>query len=200
MTETEGLFEDPTELTEDKVEIIASIDDPVPKEIPAQKGKKKREMTPEAKEALLERLAKGRAKAAENRKVKAKAKEIMKKKKEKEQEEARRIVEENAEKEKPVSKAVAPKLRQKATNSDDYNSLKKELAEIKQLLKDRTISESKKVELKETQKELKQEIKESKPVAQKKKEPAPQPVVVPPKVNVYSTLRNRKKKNIRRGF
>lgn len=200
MSEVEGLFEDPIEISKD--EDTPTIEEKTIEKKEEKPKKKRKEMSPEAKKLLLERLAKGRETATQNRKLKSKAKEILKQKRLKEQEEARRIVEEAEVKEKPSSKVITPKLREPTKipvkYSDDYNILKKELAEIKQLLKNKTISESKKEELKETQKELKLEIKEI-----KEEKPAPvvkTPPVVKPKEITFSTIRNRKRKNIRRGF
>lgn len=158
--------------------------------------KVKKPMTEERKKALIENLAKGRATAKKNREVKLKAKQLLKDKQVIDTKVAKEINKLNNKSIKPNKVIVEDKAVKEAFNSD-YLELKRELMEIKNMLKSKTITEEKKKELLQDKKEVLVEIKEQ------KVDKVNTPIIVvpqPPLIKGFSTLNNRNKRKIRLGF
>ena len=195
---TKELFEEhEEELSTDNIKVIDEVvADHKPKKV--KKVKEKKVLDEVTKKRLLDNLAKGRATAKKNRELKLKAKAMLKDK---------HVVDEKVAKEmnklnnKPNHKM---KIIEDKPNNNDFLSLKKELAEIKQMLRDKTITEEKKKELQHEKKEISIEIKEQKKEVIHEKKPEIKPtVVVTPKAPIiqgFSTLRNRQKRKQRLGF
>tara|TARA_R110000765_G_scaffold331918_1_gene422731 strand:- start:190 stop:786 length:597 start_codon:yes stop_codon:yes gene_type:complete len=197
--ETKELFVDePTTTT--KIKVIDDIEDtkedtkedvilhlPITTKTKAKtKAKDKKPMDEERKKLLLLNLEKGRATAKKNR-------ELLKEK-------AKIILQEKAIASEIKVKKVRAKKKvddiQVETDNNNYLNLKKELNEIKQMLKDKTISEEKKEALTREKKEI---VNLSK-VAQKPSKP-PTKIIANniPVIPGYSTIRRPKRKQ-RLGF
>ena len=182
--DSEDSFEDTKEDT--KEDVILHLPITTTKTKAKTKAKDKKPMDEERKKLLLLNLEKGRATAKKNR-------ELLKEK-------AKIILQEKAIASEIKVKKVRAKKKvddvQVETDNNNYLNLKKELNEIKQMLKDKTISEEKKEALTREKKEI---VNLSK-VAQKPSKP-PTKIIANniPVIPGYSTIRRPKRKQ-RLGF